>query len=243
MGDVVLDLIPLALGVVLSPLAIVALVAVLVSDRGRVNGVAFLLGWLGGLSVLIAFFGAVFSTVTVAAPAASRPPWVALVRVVLGIVLITFGALIYRRGRQHLEQMKAARKFGEVVTAAPQLPGWLKSVEHFRAGRTFLLGVGLFVLNPVDASCTILAAMSIWTAAIPVSTAQLISVVFVAVGSLPIAVPVGYVVVRGESAGPVLHRLRDWIAGNSHVLNAGLLLMVGAMQLQNGLSALANSAA
>jgi hypothetical protein len=38
MGDLILQLVPLALGVVLSPLAVMALVAVLVSRLARING-------------------------------------------------------------------------------------------------------------------------------------------------------------------------------------------------------------
>lgn len=58
------------------------------------------------------------------------------------------------------------------------------------------------------------------------------------VGTLPIALPVLYVLARGENAQPQLGRVRRRIAGNTHVLNAALLLVIGAIQLQKGISGL-----
>jgi len=55
---------------------------------------------------------------------------------------------------------------------------------------------------------------------------------------VPIAAPVFYTLVKGEAADPLLERVRSWIAGHTSVLNAGLLVLIGAMQLQKALSAL-----
>ncbi len=44
--------------------------------------------------------------------------------------------------------------------------------------------------------------------------------------------------IMGDRAAPFLERTRGYIGGHSGVLNAGLLLVIGALQLQKGLSAL-----
>jgi hypothetical protein len=111
-------------------------------------------------------------------------------------------------------------------------------VESFRPGRTFLLGVGLFVLNPVDASCAIIAALDITLSEVDTTAGLWVAAAFVSVGTLPIAVPVFYLLVRGDSAQPLLDRVRTWIAGNTHLLNAALLLVIGALQLEKGIAAL-----
>ncbi|PMC07038.1 hypothetical protein CJ226_03740 [Microbacterium sp. UMB0228] len=64
------------------------------------------------------------------------------------------------------------------------------------------------------------------------------TVVFAALGTLPIAVPVLFVVTRGVSARPALERLRTWVAGNTHVLNAAMLLVIGVLQLDKALTSL-----
>jgi len=169
----------------------------------------------------------------------SEPPlWVPVVRLVLGLFLTAAAVWVYRKGRAHIVQMAAAASPKDVVAASPQLPGWLHSVESFRPGRTLLLGLGLFVLNPVDASCAVIAALDISLADVSTSSGVWVAAIFVVVGTLPIAVPVIYVVVRGAAAQPLLDRVRTWIAGNTHVLNAALLLVIGALQLEKGIAAL-----
>ena len=52
MGQAIGGSLPLAIGVALSPVAIIAVVLMLTTDRARVNGPAFVLGWLIGLAVV-----------------------------------------------------------------------------------------------------------------------------------------------------------------------------------------------
>ncbi|MFJ6531780.1 GAP family protein [Microbacterium sp. NPDC091662] len=237
MGELILALVPVALGVVLSPLAIMALVAVLLSRNARMNGITYLIGWVLGLGGLMALCLWLFPLIAV--HELSEPPlWVPIVRVILGLFLIGSAVWVYRRGRVHIARMAAASSPRDVVAASPQLPGWLHSVESFRPGRTLLLGLGLFVLNPVDASCAILAALDISLSDVTQSAGVWIAVIFVVIGTLPIALPVLYVVVRGADAQPLLDRVRTWIAGNTHVLNAALLLVIGALQLEKGITGL-----
>ncbi|MGH8956469.1 MAG: hypothetical protein ACRDVF_15820 [Microbacterium sp.] len=47
-----------------------------------------------------------------------------------------------------------------------------------------------------------------------------------------------YVAIRGERSQPLLDFARRWVAGNTHVMNAALLLVIGALQLQKGISGL-----
>lgn len=237
MGELILSLVPVALGVVLSPLAIMALVAVLLSRNARMNGIAYLIGWVVGLAGLMALFLWLFPVLEV--HAIGEPPlWVAIVRVLIGLFLVAAAVWVYRKGRAHIIRMAAASSPRDVVAASPQLPGWLHSVESFRPGRTLLLGVGLFVLNPVDASCAILAALDISLSDVGATAGAWVAIAFVVIGTLPIALPVLYVVVRGPQAQPLLDRVRTWIAGNTHVLNAALLLVIGALQLEKGIAAL-----
>jgi threonine/homoserine/homoserine lactone efflux protein len=51
MGDVVGQILSFAVGVAVSPVPIIAVVLMLTTDRGRVNGPAFVLGWIAGLAL------------------------------------------------------------------------------------------------------------------------------------------------------------------------------------------------
>jgi hypothetical protein len=213
-----------------------ALIAVLVSDRARTNGVAFVLGWLAGIALVLIVFFALFGALQLRSNRAV-PLWVPIVHLLLGLVLVVMAVSVHRRGKARIAKMALATSPKQVVAAAPQLPGWLQQVESFRPVRTFLLGLGLFVLNPVDASCAIIAALDARQAVVGNAAAIVALILFGLVGSLSIVAPVGFVLIRGRAAEPFLAKTRTWVASNTHVLNAALLLVIGALQLQKAISA------
>jgi hypothetical protein len=51
-GNVIGDILPLAIGVAISPVPIIAVILMLFSARARTNGPAFLAGWIVGLTVV-----------------------------------------------------------------------------------------------------------------------------------------------------------------------------------------------
>lgn len=237
MGELVLSLIPLAIGVVMSPLAIIALVAVLLSRRARVNGVAFLGGWVVAVVILLAGSSLVLALLHID-DVAQPPSWVSIVRLVLVCVLSGAAVWIIRRGRAHKIAMAKARTPTDIAEAAPQLPSWLQKIESFTPLRSFMLGLGIFILNPVDASCAILASLDVRLAEVTVGQAAAALVGFAVVSVVPIAVPVVLLLVKGERAQPTLATMRKWIAHNTSLLNAALLLVIAVLQLQKALSAL-----
>lgn len=237
MGDLILSLLPLALGVVLSPLAIMALVAVLLSHNARANGTMFMIGWAAAVVVVLAASFGIFTALEVHERAA-LPVWVSIVRLVLGAGLLLAAVFVYRRGRVKVQEMAVASTPSEVVAAAPQLPGWLHTVESFSPGRSLLLGFGIFVLNPVDASCAILAALDLRLADLPDSQLLIVGILFAILGIVPIAAPVIFTLVRGAAAKPLLDRTREWIAGHTSLLNAALLVIIAVLQIQKGVSGL-----
>jgi hypothetical protein len=234
-GDLIVSLLPLSLGIIMSPLAIMALVAVLLSGRARQNGVAFLLGWAVAIVIALGASYAIFGLLELRERAAP-PVWVPVVRLILGALLVAGAVWIYRRGRAHARAMAAAHSPSDVAAAAPQLPGWLQKVSTFTPGRSFLLGLGIFLLNPVDASCAILASLDVRLADVEPTAGVVALVVFGIVGVLPIGIPVILVLVRGASADPVLTRIRTWIASHTSVLNAALVLVIAVLQLQKAVS-------
>lgn len=237
MTDLVLSLLPLSLGIVMSPLAIMALVAVLLSRRARVNGVMFLVGWMLGVALGLAVSFLVLGLLEVHERHAP-PLWVPILRLVLGISLLLGAVWIYRRGGARKRAMARASSPSEVTEAAPQLPGWLRSVSTFTPARSLLLGIGIFILNPVDLSCAILAALDVRLAALDTAANVLVLVVFGVIGVLPIGIPVALVLVKGEAATPTLTRIRTWIAEHTSVLNAALVLVIAVLQLQKAISTL-----
>ncbi|MBS1907005.1 MAG: GAP family protein [Actinobacteria bacterium] len=232
------DLLPVLLGVIASPLAVMALVAVLLSARARRNGPLYLLGWslAVGIAVLAAYglLGLADGTGRADHPA----PWVPFARLVLGVLLGVAAVWTHRRSRAKLALMAAATTPEEVTAAAPQLPGWLRSVESFTPGRSFALGLGIFLLNPVNMSCAIIAALDVRLADLSAPAPAVFLTVFIVLSIVPMAVPVLLVLRLGSAAAPVLDRIRSWIAAHNGTLSAVMLAIVGFGQIQKALAAL-----
>src|SRR5215831_645105 len=99
MGAAIGQVLPTAVGVAISPLPIVAVVLMLVSARGRVNGPAFVVGWWIGLAVV----GAIALSVAGSAGGSDQgkpATWLNWLDVFLGLALVFLAAKQWR-GRPH----------------------------------------------------------------------------------------------------------------------------------------------
>jgi hypothetical protein len=122
MGAAIGDVLGLAAGVAVSPLPIVAMILLLATPRGRVNGTLFGAGWLAGLAVL----GAV--VLALAAPAdasAGGEPaaWTGWLKLLLGVLALLLAA---RQWRGRPPRGRSRRCPG----------GWRASTGCGRAGRS-----------------------------------------------------------------------------------------------------------
>jgi hypothetical protein len=87
MGTAIGQILPLAVGVALSPVPIIAVALMLMSQRARLNGPLFVIGWLIGLAVI----GVVVLAVAGPADASSHgkpATWVSVLKLVLGLLLL-----------------------------------------------------------------------------------------------------------------------------------------------------------
>jgi Sap, sulfolipid-1-addressing protein len=122
MGDAIGQMLPVAAGVAISPIPIVAVVLMLVTPRGRVNGPAFLLGWWVGVAVV----GAIVLVVADGAEATDQgepATWVSVLELILGVLLLV--ALKQWRGRPHGDEEPETPKWMQTLEASglPRRPG------------------------------------------------------------------------------------------------------------------------
>jgi hypothetical protein len=97
MGEAIGQSLPLAIGVALSPVPIIAVVVLLTSFRARSLGPVFVLGWWLGLVVVGAIVLVVVGP-SAAGSSGQRTRWVSWVLIVLGVLLLV-GAVRRLRGR------------------------------------------------------------------------------------------------------------------------------------------------
>ena len=199
MGSLLLSLIVAALGILLSPLAVLAVIAVLLSQRARVNSLAFLAGRVTGITIAVAGGYLVLQALGVH----SRPaqgPWLGALHFLLAAVLLVGAGYVMLRGQQRVRGMAAARGPADVAEAAPQLPGRLEWVDHFTPGPTPAMGLGLFLLNPIDLSCAIVGALTIVLSDTSTATQIVLTALFIVVASMSVLVPVLTLQIQREAA-------------------------------------------
>jgi threonine/homoserine/homoserine lactone efflux protein len=221
MGQAIGQVLPLAVGVALSPVAIIAVVLMLVTPRARANGPAFILGWILGLGIV----GAIVLAIAQPAGATSdgQPAtWVNVLKLVLGLLLLLL-ALNQWRGRAQGDD-------------EPATPKWMRAIEGFGPGKALVAGAVLAGASPKNALLAIAAAASIASIGIEVGEEAVAYLVFALIGTVGVATPVVIYFALGERAGTLLDGLKRWMSRNNAVIMAVLLLVIGAKLVGEAIS-------
>lgn len=219
-GSVLIELIPLALVVALSPLSVIPAVLVLHTPRPRPTSLAFLVGWLIGLAALTSVFLAVSGLI---GGLGGKPPgWASWLRIVVGAALIVFG--IYR----WLNRKKSEHT-----------PKWMQSLSKLTPARAGATGFVLTILNPKVLFICAAAGLAIGTAGLGSSQIWLAELWYVLVAASTVALPILAYAVSGDRLDAPLVRLKDWMEAQHAVLVAIILVVIGLMVLYKGIHALA----
>jgi threonine/homoserine/homoserine lactone efflux protein len=221
MGEAIGQMLPAAAGVAISPLPIVAVVLMLVTARGRVNGPAFLAGWWVGLAIV----GTVVLVLAGSAGAADEgepATWVSVLELVLGVLLLLVA----------VRQWRARPQGG----AEPSLPKWMAALDGFEPPKAAGAGIVLSALNPKNLLLTVAGAAAIAQAGIPGGEQAVALVLFVLIASIGVAAPIVIYFALGERAGPLLERLKEWLGQNNAVIVAVLMLIIGVKLIGDAIS-------
>lgn len=223
MGDAIGQTLSLAVVAALSPFPIIAVILMLVSDRAKVNGPAYVVGWLAGLALV----GTIVLLVAGPANASDEgepATWVNVLKLVLGLLLGLL-ALKQWRGRPHEGDEAAA-------------PKWMGAVDEFTPVKAAGAGAVLAGVNPKNLLLAVGAALTIAQTGIPGAEQAIAYAVFALVSTVGVAAPVVVFFALGERAGPVLGRMKVWLGRNNAVIMAVLCLVIGAKLVGDAISGL-----
>jgi hypothetical protein len=218
-GSVLTGLIPLALVTALSPLSIIPAVLVLHAPRPRPTSLAFLGGWVLGLTALTALFLA--GSGVLGGMHKSPPTWASWLRVVLGSVLIAFG--IYRWFTRH---------------GKTDSPAWMRSFARMTPPRAAVTGAVLTVVRLEVLIVSLAAGVAIGTAGLGTAGEWICAAVFVAVSASTVAIPILAYAGAGDRLDDALARLQEWMEKNNAALLATILIVIGLLVLYKGIEAL-----
>jgi hypothetical protein len=209
-GGALGDLLPLAIGIAISPVPIIACILMLFSARARSNGSAFLVGWVLGVAVVTTAVVLLSDATAATDDAGGGPTLGDIVILLLGVGAILLG----------FRQWKGRPQPGEEA----KLPTWMAAIDGFAPGKAFGFGFLLSALNPKNLGLAAAAGLAM-------------EILFVVIASLSIAVPVVYLLVGGAGAMKTLDGWRTWLAANNAAVMAVLFIVIGAKLVGSGLDA------
>jgi hypothetical protein len=219
-SSVIGAVLPLAIGIAISPIPIIAAILMLLSPKAKGTSVGFLLGWIVGILLAVTVF-TLISSVLPDGDSGSKP--------IHGVVQIVLGAGLLLLA---LRQWRSRPKPGE----EPALPKWMSAIETMNAAKGFGLGFLLAAVNPKNLLLGAGAGVTIGSAGLSAGSIAVVIGVFTVIAAASVAIPVvAYLAAAKRMAGP-LESLRGWLVHNNATVMAVLLLVIGFVLIGKGIA-------
>jgi threonine/homoserine/homoserine lactone efflux protein len=218
MNQVIGEILPLAVGIAISPIPIIAAILMLLSPRAKGTSVGFMIGWLAGIAVAIVLFSLLSSVIP--PETGGRSPVAGVVKIILGVLLLVLA----------IKQWRTRPAKGNQAS----LPKWMSAIDSMSAVKALWLGFLLAAANPKNLLLAIAAGVIVGRAGLTVGQVAVVIIIFVLLAGSTVLVPVfGYLIASARLAGP-LDRLRQWLVDNNAVIMAVLLLVLGVALIGKG---------
>ena len=120
MGSVIGEILPLALGIAISPIPIMAAILMLLSPKAKATSVGFMLGWICGIVIALIVF-VVLASILPQSESDEPQPIAGGVKILLGVLMIFLSVRQWR-----------ARPHDDVE---PPMPTWMSAIDSMTAGK------------------------------------------------------------------------------------------------------------
>jgi Sap, sulfolipid-1-addressing protein len=221
MGTAFGELLPLAVAIAISVTTIITTVLMLLSPKAKSRTVGLLAGCVVGVGGAVALFALLPSLLPSQNSSGSSLEG-ALIKILIGALLVV---LALRQWRGRLANSDRI-----------ELPRWIAGVDSMMPGRALVLGVLLSAVVPKNLLLAVSAGLIVGEARLSVGQASVVIVVFTAIATSTVAVPVvANVVAPSRTRGP-LERLRQWLVENNVAIMVVVLLVIGVVMIGNGIA-------
>jgi hypothetical protein len=196
----------------------------LTSQRARVNGPAFVLGWLIGLGVVGAIVLALAGPGG-ASNSGAPATWVSWLKIALGVLLLLVAVRQFR-GRPRGDE-------------EPQMPKWMATIDKTTPVAALGLAAVLSGANPKNALLAVAGAAAIAQTGIPGGQQAIAYLIFALIGTLGVGIPVGIYFAMGARSEKLLAGLKECMTAHNAVVTTVLCLIIAAKLVGDGISGLA----
>jgi len=218
MPELIQQLIPAAMGIIISPLPIAAIIAIVLSPRAKVNGAAF-----AAASVLVTFVFTVITALTTtgvsSAGGSGKNVIVLVIGIVLSLAFLTLAIVSWRSRPPAGTEAKA--------------PGWLSAIDSMSAVKTFGLGVVMGVTNGKNLPLEIKSGAHIGAAHLSTDAVIGISALFAVAGGLALILATVLAATGSPAITRALGRMKTELIAHNAVIMAAVFAMLFAIQLAN----------
>ncbi len=222
MNGVIGGILPLAVGIAISPVPIIAAILMLLSPKARSTSVGFMLGWVAGILVGVTVF-TLLSSMLPQSDSGQPSPSLGLIEIALGLLLLLLA----------VKQFRSRPKPGE----EPKLPKWMRAIDKVDSGKALALGLLLSAVNPKNLLLAIAAGRVIGSAGLDSGEIAVMIVIYAVIAASTVLIPVvGYLIAADRLRG-ALDRLREWLARENAVIMSVLLLLLGVNLVGKGIAA------
>jgi threonine/homoserine/homoserine lactone efflux protein len=224
MGSVIGDLLPLAVGVAVSPVPIMAVILMLLAPRAVGASLGFAGGWVLGIVAATVITLLVASSADIGSDDNGPSTGASWVQLLLGLALLALG----------VRQWRGRPRAGE---DAP-LPKWMAAIERITPVKALALGALLAAVNPKNLVMCVSAGVTVADGALSTGEQVVAIAVFTALAACTVVLPVlAYLVAKARMRGP-LDELRLWLQANNAAVMSVLFLFIGVTLVGKGLGGL-----
>mgnify|MGYP001556021892 FL=1 len=209
------QLLPLAVGSIISPLPIVAIVAILLSPRGRVNGLAF----AGATTAVGAVFTMIAAVTTAGAGAGHFDGDDTVVLVLTAALFLGFIVLAWLSWRSRPRN-----------GAEPKTPSWLAAVDSLTPLKAAGLGALMAATNSKNIPIELKAGSLIGAHDLPLLMVILLSVLFAVVAALGVLLPTALAASGSQTVARGLTRLKTEMVRHNAVIMTVLFAILASVE-------------
>ena len=216
MSGTLATLIPVAIGVAISPAPVIELILVVFSKRRASNSLAFVTALIVSTAAAVALGAAGQSASEKSSGGTSTG--VAIVLLALGLLLVLLGVRNWRN-RADTSEPKAFQTIAGMGPAAAAF-----------------LAFGAVFVNPKNLVLLIAAGQTIDSSSS--SSKLLIGALFVILATAPYTIIGAYALIGGAHANANLDRARSWLIGHNRMIMGVICTLLGLVLVGKGIGAL-----
>ena len=221
MGPVIGELLPLSLGIAISPMPIMATTVMLLSPKARGTSVGFLVGWVAGIAVMVALFAFLSSLLPALGP---HSPWgvVGVVEILLGLVLLGLAVRTWQSRPRSSDRVA--------------VPRWVRAIDSLTLWRALAIGFVYSAFRPKNLLLSFAAGVVIGSASLPLVPSVVSGSVFLVIAASTIATPVVAFFSGAPRVTSSLEELREWLMRNVSTITATALVFLGVLLIGMGVA-------